>query len=203
MKIYIAGPMRNYPLFNFPAFAEATKKIRELGHEVSSPAERDMQEDGFDPAKSEPRSMSYYMTHDLPEVCKADAVVVLTGWEHSGGARLEVMVAMSLKKQILDTDLNPVVNLSILQEADGLINGDRNANYGPPTQDFTRIAGMWTALLQFKLKDGEVIRPQDVAWMMMMLKASRGQHSDKRDNFLDAAGYAGCGQWCIDEKETK
>jgi len=198
MKIYLAGPMRGIKDFNFPAFHAAAQHLRELGHEVSSPAEKDLS-DGFDPTKDKPKELSEYMVHDLAEVCKAEAVVVLPGWESSQGARLEVMVAMALKKKVLDLDLNPIEDLSILQEADGLVNGDRCASYGPPTQDFKRTADMWTALLQFKLNEGERIRPQDVALMMILLKASRAQHSSKRDNYVDIGGYADCGWKC--EKE--
>ena len=88
----------------------------------------------------------------------------------------------------------------VLNEAADIICGDRNAQYGPPTQDFQRTADMWTALLQLKLKPGEKILAKDVAWMMILLKASRAQHMKKRDNYVDAAGYAGCG-WECEEAE--
>jgi len=202
MKIYIAGPMRGIPLFNFPAFHKTAEVLRELGYEVSNPAERDIKEDGFDPSKSTPRPMHEYMAHDLPEVCKADALVLMDGWEKSSGAKLEIMVARKLDKLILrlnleDLTLERIESRNILQEANDLIYGERNASYGPPNQDFQRTADMWTGLLQFNLKEGYRIRAQDVAWMMMMLKASRAQHSDKRDNYVDAAGYAGCGWRCV------
>jgi len=99
--------------------------------------------------------------------------------------------------------LHSTPRAEVLEEAKQHITGDRNASYGPPTQDFQRTADMWTALLQLKLKPGERIRSQDVAWMMIMLKASRAQHSGKRDNYVDAAGYAGCGWECEMEEEEK
>lgn len=78
----------------------------------------------------------------------------------------------------------------VLREAFEATTGDRQAAYGPPDQDFRRTAGMWSAYL------GVQIEPFQVAWMMMMLKASRELHQAKRDNYVDAAGYARCGYLC-------
>lgn len=101
-RIYLAGPMRHIEYFNFPAFAEAAKRLRELGFKVWSPAESDIVNDDFDPTKDQPRSMSHYMSRDLPEVCQADAIAVLPGWETSEGAQIEVHVARALCKPIVD-----------------------------------------------------------------------------------------------------
>jgi hypothetical protein len=38
---------------------------------------------------------------------------------------------------------------------------------------------------------------------MLLVKASRAQHSSKRDNYVDAAGYAACGWECEAEKARK
>jgi len=199
-KLYLAGPMRGIKDFNFPAFHAATKQLRAKGYDVWSPAERDIA-DGFDPTKDSARPMKFYMSHDLAAVCECDGVIVLDGWEKSQGACLEVHVARAVGIPVKDMQHQPASTyLTVLQEANALIYGERNASYGSPSQDFKRTAGMWTALLQLKLKDGERIRMQDVAWMMICLKASRAQHSDKRDNYVDAAGYAGCGWRCIEER---
>jgi hypothetical protein len=76
----------------------------------------------------------------------------------------------------------------ILTQADQLINGDRNNQYGEPHQDFTRTARMWTAYL------GRHIEPHDVAALMALLKLSRiAWQPDKQDSWIDLAGYAACG----------
>ena len=79
----------------------------------------------------------------------------------------------------------------VLAEADELVNGERNNSYGPPRQDFQRTATMWSAYL------GIDIAPHDVAALMSMLKISRIRWSpDKRDHWVDLAGYAACGWDC-------
>ncbi len=99
-RLYLSGPMRGYPSFNVFAFHRATGHLRKLGYDVFSPAER--KEHGE-------KSLAYYMALDLPEVCAADAVAVLPGWQDSQGAQLEVYVARECGKPILDAEtLEPV-----------------------------------------------------------------------------------------------
>lgn len=90
---------------------------------------------------------------------------------------------------------------SILQEAERLTNGDRQAQYGPPDQDFRRTADMWTAIWRHKLLPGESFSTIDVAIAMILLKCSRQTHQQKRDNWTDIAGYANCGQKCAEAIE--
>lgn len=91
----------------------------------------------------------------------------------------------------------------VLDEAKSLICGDRNSQYGPPSQDFERTAGMMNALFGHMLQEGKAFKSRDVAWIMMMVKASRSQHAPKRDNYVDAAGYAACGWECETETQKK
>ena len=103
MKVYLAGPMRGYPEYNFPAFHAAAKELRERGYKVWSPAERDEAE-GFNPKTDVAHSLKYYMRFDLPAVLDADAVVVLPGWEKSVGANLEVHVARTCSMPVLTVE---------------------------------------------------------------------------------------------------
>ena len=87
----------------------------------------------------------------------------------------------------------------ILAEAASLIDGDRNAQYGPPTQDFKRTSDMLNAL-GYRL-DGQMLAPSDTAIILACVKLSRLMHSrGKRDNWVDLAGYAGCGGECASEE---
>lgn len=92
---YVAGPMRGYAEYNFPAFADACARLRAVGHIVISPHEHDL-ENGFDPARSlaeQGFDLRAALRWDLDSVLSADRVVVLPGWEHSSGAQAEVAVA--------------------------------------------------------------------------------------------------------------
>jgi len=92
---------------------------------------------------------------------------------------------------------------TILQEAQRLVYGDRGADYGHPLDNFNQTAGMWTALLQGKLKPGATFTAEDVGMALVCLKLSRQQNRPKRDNMTDAAGYAATVQMCLDERERR
>lgn len=87
------------------------------------------------------------------------------------------------------------VRYDILNTAEGLVNGDRNNSYGDPKQDFARTATMWGAYL------GVEVEPHDVAAMMALLKVSRIRWSpNKKDHWVDGAGYFACGADCADDE---
>lgn len=72
----------------------------------------------------------------------------------------------------------------ILQEAAELINGDRQAAYGPAKANFQRIADGWSVLL------GVEVSPQQVALCMTWLKMARLVHQPgHKDSHVDAAAY--------------
>ena len=77
---------------------------------------------------------------------------------------------------------------SVLEEAHGIIYGDREATYGDPGINLRRIAALWTAYLSNKSGDA-ALTADDVAMMMVLLKIARQQHQTKRDNLVDACGY--------------
>lgn len=82
----------------------------------------------------------------------------------------------------------------ILTEAAGLITGDRNKTYGPPTENFANTAALWNVQIGHKLKTP--LTAADVAQLMVQLKMARMIAQPKRDNYVDAAGYLACGWEC-------
>lgn len=108
MKIYLAGPMRGYPFFNFPEFDRGAAALRKAGHEVFSPAERDRSAHGdiaSDNAKGDEAeatekhgfSLREALAADMKFICEeADAIALLPGWENSKGALAERATANAL-----------------------------------------------------------------------------------------------------------
>lgn len=90
---------------------------------------------------------------------------------------------------------------SVLTEAEGLVHGARNAAYGHPLDDFSRTAGMVSAMLGHKLT--EPLTAEEVGMFMCCVKLSRQVNAPKRDNLVDLAGYAETVQWCLDEREAR
>jgi hypothetical protein len=75
----------------------------------------------------------------------------------------------------------------ILKEADALINGDREADYGTPQSSFGCIATMWAAYL------GHPVTASDACHMMALLKIARLRNGPHRDSNVDGAGYMALG----------
>lgn len=89
---------------------------------------------------------------------------------------------------------------STLQEAHRLTHGPRRADYGHPLDDYTRTAGMVSALLAHKLK--EPLLAEEVTMIMQCVKLSRHVNAPKRDNMVDEAGYAWA-TWEIKEERDR
>ena len=190
-NIYIAGPMRGHPRYNFDAFLAAEEKLKAKGWNVLSPARMDLNL-GFNPDTDTPSEafMADARWRDVKAILReADAIYMLKDWEKSTRARAEKALAEWKEIDVLfENELNTPEN--ILQEAMRLVCGDRQATYGPPNQDFERTAKMWSAI------KGVEFTPSEVAQFMICIKLSRQTHQKKRDNWVDIAGYAYCGQRC-------
>lgn len=78
--------------------------------------------------------------------------------------------------------------ITVLKQAMEAIDGSRDRDYGTPEDNFNRIAGFWAQYL------GMELGPWDVANMMILLKVARSMNDPTvQDNWVDIAGYAGCG----------
>lgn len=213
---YLAGPMRNFPRFNFDAFHEAAANLRRDGWRVTSPAEMDEQL-GFDPdGPLGDFDLQDAMRRDVQAICKVDSIILLPGWRKSEGAQIELTVAKALGLWVYEyvhayetpdsdyrlvppegtsggtetapqSETPPPTSTSICAEADRLVDTDRGAVYGHPSQDFGRTGKLWADFLGLP----EPLAPWQVGLMMVLLKVSRlAQTPDHRDSLVDIAGYA-------------
>lgn len=105
--------MRGLPLYNFQAFEDGARQLRNLGHQVVSPHDIDV-EKGYVEVKydktwgSETPWSSKHFTYvettdlftieralrgDFAAICTCDALSCLPGWQESEGTRKEIQVA--------------------------------------------------------------------------------------------------------------
>ena len=94
-SIYVSGPMRTYPRFNFDLFFQVQYKLESTGHwNVFNPAQMDL-DIGFDPDIDVPDQAFFEaaMRRDFDAIMRCDAMVMLLGWEFSTGATAEMWIA--------------------------------------------------------------------------------------------------------------
>lgn len=103
MKLYIAGPMRGIPYYNFPSFDKAKARLEAQGHTVMSPADMD-RKNGFDGTQC-PDSTDWFaipdgfdykacVRRDVMAILECDGIVMLKGWRESQGAKAERTLAI-------------------------------------------------------------------------------------------------------------
>ena len=93
MRVYLSGPMRGIPDFNFPKFDRVAAKLREFGFTVFSPADNDrnMTLAGIEITARE------CFEQDTRWICRyAEGMVMMDGWRDSRGARVEKALAEAL-----------------------------------------------------------------------------------------------------------
>ena len=104
--IYVAGPMRGYENFNFPAFDRQTRILKKQGWGVVNPAEMDRQSGlpcnepmEFDPATNynDREFMRDALKRDMIIICEeCTAIYMMSNWESSRGAKAEYHLAKAL-----------------------------------------------------------------------------------------------------------
>jgi len=111
--IYIAGPMRGLPEFNFPAFMQAERHLQALGWETRNPAAKDedagfnvkgtegadweLEQQGFDVRAAIEWDL-------LAVIWDCDAVILLPGWKQSAGSKAELALARFLDLDVYEYD---------------------------------------------------------------------------------------------------
>jgi len=115
---YIAGPMRGYPEYNFPAFDAARDAVTYFGFDAISPADVD-RSDGFDESEGDGETCTqeqirrfvrrdFYSIFALrPE--EGDRLILHSKWEASTGAVAEFFLArwLNVPPYLLDLEADP------------------------------------------------------------------------------------------------
>jgi hypothetical protein len=187
-QVYIAGPMRGHPEFNFPAFDAAALLGRQLGFRVISPAEMD-REAGINEKKKitvTPSMCRTFAARDLHAILCCDAIALLPGWRKSVGATAEMAAAKWIGLEVLDATTFEPLHETAVQEAQRICYGDRGDDYGHPLEECERMARLWGPIL------GTHVTPSQVCLCLIQMKVSREINKPKRDNRVDIAGYAEC-----------
>jgi hypothetical protein len=186
--IYIAGPMRGFPRFNFPAFDAARDRLVKEGWNVISPADMDREvgfdeHDKFEPSK---QFLDMAFDRDIAAIKKSDAIYMLSGWEGSTGATAEYWLARWLHLSIFQE------KESILSIAQRVTTGDRRRDYDKATPNHERIAEAWNWYIRSRKGANDELSPIDIAHMMILLKLARACFTPTKDSYVDIAGYAKC-----------
>jgi hypothetical protein len=107
-EIYIAGPMRGKPEFNFPAFFEADWRLQSEGWYVHNPAQFDI-ERGLNVigAKGEMGEIPEFcikkaMAENCKSICESDAIYLLKGWKDSKGSQCEFILAQLIGLEVIE-----------------------------------------------------------------------------------------------------
>jgi hypothetical protein len=113
MKIYLAGPMRGKRFNNFPAFDAAAKRLRDLGHQVISPADLD-RANGYDAMKlpentdwntlPDSFNLDKCVERDVKALRSCEAIAILPDWQNSTGVKAEKALGEWLQKPVLDAE---------------------------------------------------------------------------------------------------
>ena len=91
---------------------------------------------------------------------------------------------------------------SILEEAQRIIHGPRNQDYGTPLSNHSTTAALWNAYLAALAARGAALQAEDVCYLNILQKVSRAVTTGvyKRDTPVDVAGYAGNVEMIQDER---
>lgn len=92
--------------------------------------------------------------------------------------------------------------MNILEEANSLVHGNRGADYGHPHVDYQCTADMWRTLIKRRYGIDVPLSPDFACLMMVAVKLSREAGKPKRDNLVDAAGYAECASMCLEREKS-
>lgn len=98
--IYISGPMRGLPDFNYPKFNAVEEELTRNGWHVDNPAKIGEEFGTPEEINSDPELLRSVMNAELATVKTCEAIFLLRGWERSVGAKKELAAALESGAEI-------------------------------------------------------------------------------------------------------
>jgi hypothetical protein len=129
------------------------------------------------------------------QVKEEDGSTTINVEEIVGDIKIVEKLAEEVNKPKKLKSMKPKV--SVLEEAQTIVYGDREKTYGHPAKNLKTIAAMWSAYMN-NMDDGNfAVTAKDVAAMMMLVKVARfANDPSHRDNLVDVCGYAALIERC-------
>lgn len=189
LRIYVAGPMTGIEDHNKPRLRALGSGWANAGYEVVNPA------NFFDvePHKFVARKRA------IKELMTCDALAVLPEWVDYPDSFVHDEIALAKRLGIPVHDARypvcpqPLIE-SVLEEAQRIVYGTRQQEYGHPIVSLTQIAELWTGFISARTGSMIVLLKPDVANMFILAKMARTFNApNRRDSWVDMAGWAGVG----------
>jgi len=111
-RIYVAGPMTGYHLYNWPQFEATARVLRRMGFDVVCPTEIDEQlgmvvatrneaGDIVDVNTTDLFDYETVLERDMEAVRTCSKILLLPGWHNSPGAKRELVAALSVDAEVV------------------------------------------------------------------------------------------------------
>jgi hypothetical protein len=94
-RIYVAGPMRGYPEFNYPKFNGFASELAGAGWDIVNPVRVGESIADAEAINSDPALLEAVLAAEILALKTCEAIYLLNGWEKSDGARKEVAAAIA------------------------------------------------------------------------------------------------------------
>ncbi len=133
----------------------------------------------------------------IEELVQCKTMIVLPEWvdwpDSFVNDEMAIAERMGLPIIAADSHKSPCPLMeSVLEEAQRIVYGKRQVDYGHPCVSLNQIAQLWTGYAEARTGSTVIYLPQDVANMMILSKMGRSLNSPRNwDHPVDMAGWAG------------
>lgn len=93
--------MRGLPFNNYPKFDRVAEQLRKEGWDVVNPTEIGATVGTIEQLNNDVKLLDVVLSKEITVLAKCDAIYLLTGWERSKGAKLELYYAIAADLEII------------------------------------------------------------------------------------------------------